>query len=296
MAFKTNSIGQVTQLHKQLQEIEREISLKPTNVKACNRLFHKLEETSHSLGSLKAQTEKTQGVFLATQQEFCSELEGKIVYLFGRVIDAKVDCDISKIQAETVHLQKTLQSGTSVQISKELALLQKHIQKLLSQHRPSKDNLSIIAEAKKTVADAQNQLEGHISIPRHFDWIASKQAELNLSSIESTLETMPEEIDELFAIAQLLHNNKYREARAQFHQLPQACKDRIEHHIRNLGGNGFELITSSIQAVIATAYDVAGRFSEYLTSDEIEELFRECQDILQEGPVEQTPSTIRLAF
>lgn len=284
--------GQPLKIYKELNAIEESLQ-RPVSPRTCHRLFHKLEATSHSLQGLQAQTVKTTSIFQQSQAQHVNELQDKIVSLYGRAVDRKVDYQVEQIAEETSHLERTLDTANPEELIRGSNLLQKHVRTLLHDHCLSRDKFPVIQRAKQTLDLAKQKLSGEsASQPmRHFEWLATQAPQAEF--VEEAIEFMPGEVEELFDIALLLHVHDLKQAKSRYNQLPEDTKTRIAKHMSALGGDLFRDENKTAIALVATAYELTGTSDVYLTNEEIQDLFTEATRLIAESERPSTPFDIR---
>jgi|GEM_PF-2062801 len=278
--------GQPLKIYQELHAIEESLQ-RPVSPRTCHRLFHKLEATSHSLQGIQRETAKSSTIFKVSQEGHVSDLQDKIVSLYGRAVDRKVDYQVDQIAEETSHLERTLDTANTEELTRGSDLLQKHVRTLLNDHCLSRDKFPVIQKAKQTLDLAKQKLSGEVAEKpiRHFEWLSTQAHQVQF--VEEALELMPGEVEELFDIALLMHVRDIRQARSRYNQLPEDTKLRALKHIKALDSEIFSDDKTSI-ALISTAYELTGTSGVYLTSEELQDLFTEATRIIAE---EQRPST-----
>jgi hypothetical protein len=269
-------------IYEELKEIETSL-LRPVSPSKSHRIFHKLDTTSNCLQTMKEQAQKTCNIFQQSQQSHFQELEEKIVSLYGKIIDKKIDFQVNQIHDETHHLQETLESGSEKEVKKECRLLKKHVDKLLDEHRLPQDKLPIIFKAKEIL----HQAHGHKNdkIQNHFDFI-SENCKPPIAT-EPNFDLLPEEIEELFDIALCFYQNKSKEGKTRFILMNGSIKDAVQEHASYLKITLFDEKSTTIQALLATAFELSGSHPFHMSIEEIEQF---CNEALQ---LENQPEQVK---
>jgi hypothetical protein len=140
------SLEIASKIHKQIVDIEKKLS-HPISPRECFQLFLALDETSGSLKELKKQSLKTKNLFMQMQNRSLEEIQEKIVYLYGKAIDQKIDFQVKEIDQAAQKILHLISTGKILQISSETTTLKIYIQDLLHFHRLSKENLEIVNKA-----------------------------------------------------------------------------------------------------------------------------------------------------
>jgi hypothetical protein len=264
----TNSIdSQPLRIYTELDKI-RKCTEGPVSPRTCARLFHKLDEISHSLQGIKEESAKTTSIFQQSQEEHFQELEETIVSLYGRAIECKVNFQVDQIAGETSHLKKSLETGTPKQISKESKLLQKHVSSLLHDHRIGKEQMPVVSLAKQTLSHAEKKLKGEEpETVHHFTWMASQTIALYA---QDTMDILPGEFEEIFDIATLLHNGHKKDAQSRYNRLPSDIKSIVAKHLDVL-----KQTSLSEKALIATGFELSGAKEMYFSAVELNSFFQE---------------------
>ncbi len=202
--------------------------------------------------------------------EDLKEVEEKIVHLYGRIDSLSVAYEITLVKKEVEDLEASLGAENSVRICKAVDSLKTHLFILCSSHALSKEDLPLIARARKLVKNAECALEGSISF-EHARLNSMKRAfrEELLGRDEDDLEVM-----ELFEVADLLYHHHTAEALSRFHALPQKAQDAVRQETC--------LEKEPLQAVrhlIALAHEISYGERHLLSEEEIAELFSELDEI-----------------
>ncbi len=275
MLYKSE--GSYSQLQRQLYAIEKQL-LKPISRQTCTQVFAHLDEIAEEARSLRQETTKTSTVFTQFRSQEFQTLEDKTLSLYGRALDSMVAKQVAAIQEETSHLEETLSSGNESQIQKTAALLEKQITILLNDHRLAKEDLPIIAKAHKTLKAATTKLSTRQEMEEvlhHFTFLARQPSSLRF--IEEEIDLMPEEIEELFSIAEHTFHGQMKTARQGYLGLPEDTKRRVLTHLSALDGSLFEDPIKTIQSLIATANDLVQNDLSYPSPEDVAEMFKEVQ-------------------
>ncbi|MCX6990724.1 MAG: hypothetical protein NTX49_06670 [Chlamydiae bacterium] len=267
----TNSIdSQPLRIYTELDKI-RKCTEGPVSPRTCARLFHKLDEISHSLQGLQGESAKTTSIFEQSKQEHLQDLQATIVSLYGRAIDCKVSFQVDQIAGETSHLKEALDHATPKQITKESKLLQKHVSTLLHDHRIGKEQMPVVSLAKQTLSHAEKKLKGETPEPvHHFTWMASQAS---AQYAQDLVDILPGEIEELFDIATLLHTGLKKEAQSRYNRLPSDIKGLVAKHLEALKETSL-----SEKALIATGFELAGTKEMYFSEEELTSFFQESME------------------
>jgi hypothetical protein len=233
------------------------------------------------LQTIKGQAQKTCTIFQQSQQTHFQELEEKIVSLYGKIIDKKIDFQVNQIHDETHHLQETLESGSEREVKKECRLLKRHVDKLLDEHRLPQDKLPIIAKAQEILHQAHaHKNDKKEKIQKHFDFISEYIKEP--VSIEQTFDLLPEEIEELFDIVLCLYQNKSKEGKVRFALMSESVKDKVKEHADYLTTTLFDENVATMQALAAAAFELSGSYPLYMKSEEIEQFCKEALQLIEQ--------------
>lgn len=290
MENMTDCLGsQPLKIHQELSRIENTLQ-NPVSPKTCHRVFRQLNATSSSLHNLQSHTSKTTSLFQKAQQEHLLDLQERIVTLYGKAVDRKIDFQIEQIAKEATELEQMLDSASPEAVDKESKLLQKHVSALLHDHRLSQSQLPIVNRAKDILSLAQSKISGKASsTPRHFDWLASQPH--SIQGVQEAVDLLPGEVEELFEIATLIASGGNKQAKLRFNLLPEDIKSRAMHHSNALKGALFEENGTTTKALIATAYELAGIVNMYLSDAEIRVLFQDVMHIKAEERQEPVKSS-----
>jgi len=274
-----NSIdNQPLKIYTELDRIKK-CTLRPVSPRTCARLFHKLDEISHSLQGLKQESAKTTTIFQQSQEEHFQELEETIVSLYGRAIECKVNFQVDQIAGETSHLKQSLEVGTPKQITKESKLLQKHVSTLLHDHRIGKEQMPVVSLAKQTLSHAEKKLKGETQEPvHHFTWIASH---VSSQYAQDMIDILPGEIEEIFDIATLLYTGHKTEARSRYNRLPSNIKSIIAKHLYALKETSL-----SEKALIAAGFELSGTEEMYFSEEELKSFFQQSMEFSKQEKLE----------
>ena len=142
----TGSLEIATKIHRQIADIEKKLN-HPISPRECVQLFLALEETNTSLKELKKQCVKTKNIFVQMQTSSIEEMQEKVVYLYGKAIDQKVDFQVQQIDQTAQNILQMICKGNIKTICKQSVMLDTYIKDLLHLHRLSKENLHIVKKA-----------------------------------------------------------------------------------------------------------------------------------------------------
>ncbi|HEY2811191.1 MAG TPA: hypothetical protein VGJ00_07395 [Rhabdochlamydiaceae bacterium] len=265
-----NYIDQSQWLHANMQSIANELDTPSNSNKKFSLLSRKLDTAFKVIDHMKRQSASH-----PLQKGAIAEVEGKMITLVHRVVTAQEQQAVQDIQTEAHSIERSLTSGGKV-TAKAVDKLAKHITTFNDHHRPYKKERQIIAEAQHIMRWAQNYLKGLPS------------PAVNTIPRKDLSEANPQEYDQLYAIAGLLHKNDISGAKALYQQLPEAYRNRFLEHVSQLGTTPFSTNTvlASIQALFATVNDIVGNGEGYPTQAYVENFFSE----LNQLPIEGTAS------
>ncbi len=174
---------------------------------------------------------------------FLSHSEQKICSLFGKVVTSYVDTFINQIvkKAETL----------SPEDFKGRETLRNEIIALKKDHRPSRENLAKLAEVEKKISSCQTLP----TVPQE--------------------DVDPEEAEKLLHLASCVYHKKESERRETYLTLSKAAKERFRSHLFTLQTQPFEEKIPTLQALFASADEMAGIPTHYPSPSEITKFFLE---------------------
>ncbi len=251
-------------LHSQLQSIAGQLETAPST-RQVTKLTKELDKTSSALREMK---NKAHSVFGQSQQDHFGGLEDEIVNMYGRLQAAMISGKVSQIQQEAHSLKESMAQGGQVD-AKLIHTIKRHIFRLLKDYRPGVQERQVIADAKKTIKEAEQGKPSKEKVVSHFEWLSGQK---NVRFVEE-MESEPDQYEDLFDIAAMVYNGKSREAKARFNQLPEELKRSFQLHMRELTAVPFEDERETIQALLATANKLVGNGELYPTKSEIDEIF-----------------------
>ncbi|MBX9924129.1 MAG: hypothetical protein K2Y01_08470 [Rhabdochlamydiaceae bacterium] len=172
---------------------------------------------------------------------FLSHSEQKICSLFGKVVTSYVDSYINQIvkKAETL----------SPKDHKAIESLQNEIINLKKDHRPSRENLIKLAEVEKKIGFLQT-----------FSQISEREID-------------PEESEKLLYLASCVYHKQDKERKETYFTLSETAKERFHTHLFSLKTKPFEENIPTLQALFASADEMAGIPTKYPSITEITEFF-----------------------
>jgi predicted GIY-YIG superfamily endonuclease len=223
------------ELQNDLLDIENKLK-RPVNRKSMQKIFQRLEVAQDDCSSMKNK-------YTLFTEEIASGFEGRIRSLFGAVVTTHVNTEVDQILKEAMSLNP--------KNTKAVKALKKKIKDLKSWHRPSKENLIKIAKAESRITE---------------DKCAASLGEEEID---------PEEAQNLLQIASLVYCKKLKDRNKLYLSLSDTAKERFQKHLICLKTKAFEKETSTIQALFASAFDMAGIPSKYPSYSEIKDFFSE---------------------
>jgi hypothetical protein len=243
-------------LQNQVGTIAGKIASEPLTSENYELLQSELDRSFEALQALK---QKAESVFVRAHTE---TLEKDIIGLYQELNDRFVEREISLIQTEAAAIERSMEEGHTQ--ASAVDQLRKHILSFESAHRPLAPQLKVIADAKRTIAQAKNE-----PIPHHFDWLSKQHPQVQF--VENG-ELLPGDIEELFEIAYLLYKGDIKRAKRQYFLLPQAHKQLVEKHMAMLAAQLFEHRNETMQSLIASVNELVGNGQSFPTPEEMEEL------------------------
>ena len=264
-----NSLNGSQWLHSQVLAIAGEIKTSPMSPKKYAHLSQQLDTTFEALQSME---NKTNNLFVKTQTDY---LKQQCQELYHKLDCALIDREIALIQDAS----KALKGRASLPAIKKL---ESNLNALFQKYAPSVQEHQILSQAKRAIEEAKLQLNGQKS-HQPVEWLEKKSA---LSPVGNE-PLVPQEIEELFEIAKWVYQGDLKRAKLGFAQLPAEHKERVLSHMNKLEGELFANETSSIQALIASANDLAGNGLSYFSKEQIEEFFSGLAQVNAEGSGEK---------
>jgi hypothetical protein len=174
---------------------------------------------------------------------FLCHSEQKICSLFGKVVTSYVDSFINQIIKKADALSAKDQSA--------IIDLQNEILALKKDHRPSRENLIKIAEVEKKISFLQT-----------FSSLPEKEID-------------PEESEKLLHLASCVYHKQDKERKETYFTLSETAKERFHTHLFTLKTKPFEKKIPTMQALFASADEMAGIPTKYPSVTEITEFFLE---------------------
>lgn len=174
---------------------------------------------------------------------FLCHSEQKICSLFGKVVTSYVDTFINQIVSKAEALSPEDLKGREI--------LRKEIISLKKDHRPSRENLAKLAEVEKKISSCP-------SLP---------------SSSDENVD--PEEAEKLLHLASCVYHKKESERRETYLTLSKVAKERFRNHLFTLQTRPFEEKIPTLQALFASADEMAGIPMHYPSASEITDFFSE---------------------
>lgn len=251
------------QLMSQVRSIENELT-EPLSAAQCTTLFRRLDTTQQTLKKLQ----KGETVYSRSQGSELEQIDETIVALFGKISNKAVDADVREIQERAGRIQTALEEGVNPQAEKEI--LEDQIGELCANHTLSPEYRRIVSWAKATLQGKSS----HGTAISHFEWVAAQKPVLNFHEGYEL-----GEIEDLFEIAVLIDLPSRKEAKSRYNQLSETVKRQVKKHLDMLGGELLEDPLETIQALIATAHELAGNFDGYYSKNEVEQFFMERRQI-----------------
>jgi len=246
MQQKKNHASSPFELEQHLKAIEEDLK-RSIDSSSLKELFHRLKAAQDDYNHLQSK--------LHFSPPFLSGSEEKISSLFGKVMQVQIDYEVQVI----VETAQALKPGDVLQAKN----LEKKIKMLKKWHRPCREHLSKLAEAEQNISLAQ----GKKTRQKNFQKIAF----------------LPEEAEHLLELASLVYHKNQKERNKTYLSLSKEAKDSFNYHLICLKTKAFEKEKSTIQALFASAFDLAGvKGAKYLSSKEIRDFFAEEKKILLE--------------
>ncbi len=290
-----SSIQNPDDLQRQVRSIEEQLKLQRLSPATKEQLFCALEGTHQSLQALQTKAQSV-GNFAKTaiakntcefaharvlnDMKELNELKEKIITLYGAIYSRSIDDEMDEIKHETEDLDQSMKSGDVNEISKNVAVLSKHIDFFCCQHRPSRSNRQIIALARQSLKQADTVLFTKVLGPtlNQLNVLAAQKAAA-VEEIED-IEDLEPEIMELFETAELFYQHKFKYATSLFNRMSPSLKTRVLAHLEAVGGNPGDLqcdVYKIIQALIAAAHEISHSDDGegYIPHAEIDRMFQE---------------------
>lgn len=190
-----------------------------------------------------------------------------LISLYRQLEDRLVEQEISLIRHRSEELKEQV-------TRKAIRILKQQIDDFEYHHRPAVADRQVVAEAKIVLKQAEKNLKKKKN-PSHLNWFSKQQTLLYLGFyIEYT--------EELFEIASLLYNNQVSQAKHRFNLLPEEYKNRVRNNMDFLNTKIFENNFETIQSLIGTARELVGTQEGFPTKEEIDEIFLELFEILDQ--------------
>lgn len=190
-----------------------------------------------------------------------------LLSLYRQLEDRLVEQEISLIRHRSEELKEQA-------TRKAIRILKQQINDFEYHHRPAVADRQVVAEAKVVLKQAEKNLKKKKNSP-HLNWFSKQQNLLYLGFyIEYT--------EELFEIAALLYNNQVSQAKHRFHLLPEEYKNRVRENMNFLNTKIFEDHFETIQSLIGTARELVGTHEGFPTKEEIDEIFLELFELLDQ--------------
>jgi hypothetical protein len=279
-------------LHGRIRTIEEQLSAhQRISPQIKELLFQELEGTQQALYALRAKAVSLSQYgrskvtsFETTQNtkdiEELDQLKDKIITLYGNIDTRATDSEIEEIKDETYHLQQMIKTGNPQEIAKDVSILSKHISTFCEGHQVSRKDRQVIVLAKQSLKTADTILRQKVigQTVNQFNILSLLQTEIEKVEEDEELEPT---VMELFNVAELFYRFKLNEAKRAFNQLPESIKSKVRHHLSILE-NGIDIeknLIKSVQALIATANEISQSDEEYLTIDEIHEMYKEISSL-----------------
>ncbi len=190
-----------------------------------------------------------------------------LISLYRQLEDRLVEQEISLIRHRSEELKEQA-------TRKAIRILKQQINDFEYHHRPAVADRQVVAEAKIVLKQAEKNLKKKKN-PSHLNWFSKQQTLLYLGFyIEYT--------EELFEIAALLYNDQVSQAKHRFSLLPEEYKKRVRSNMDFLNTKIFENNFETIQSLIGTARELVGTQEGFPTKEEIDEIFLELFEILDQ--------------
>lgn len=243
-------------LHFKLQSLSEEIGRCFISPKAY-------EYFSKQLAAIEKEIQNLYQVDLS----FAKHSKEILISLYRQLEDRLVEQEISLIRHRSEELKEQV-------TRKAIRVLKQQITDFEYHHRPAVADRQVVAEAKIILNEAEKILKNK-KMPSHFNWISKQQTLLYLGFyIEYT--------EELFEIAALLYNDQESQAKHRFNFLPEEYKKRIRRNVEFLNAKIFEDSFETIQCLIGAARDLVGTQEGLPSREEIDEIFLELFEILDQ--------------
>ncbi|MES2121500.1 MAG: hypothetical protein V4492_01835 [Chlamydiota bacterium] len=243
----------------EVESIAGEIETSPISEKKYLDLSKRLDDTFRAIQNLETQ-QKTSTLFARTQAQ---SLKETCVELSQHLENAFVNREISLIQNDSVALHHGGATPEAIQ------KIEAQMNALLKNHALSIEQNKNLSEARRSIDLARIDMDGDGGTIRHMEWLATQR---NVNWVEMN-DLIPEEIEELFDIGKWVFDRNLKQAKTRFQKLPESHKSQFQEHMRLLAAKPFEDVTETIQALIATANNLAGNGCTYPSVDQIDELY-----------------------
>lgn len=252
-----NVIGECQQLAQMVQTVERQAQEEEITPATCKELFNALDEISHSIQSLRAQPHAVDE-FAQAHLEKLSDLEEKIVFLYGDVYTRFVDREVVQIKKEAEQIAVSFGNGTMNGVASKVDSLKQHISTLCQSNALSRKNLIVIHTVEKLVEIAEAALTGSVLSPA-LNQIGKLLSQLLLQSEErSEMEMDPMEAEilvELCEIIDLFSDRQSLAAQRKLRNLPLGVQKRVESHMKTMQNMGIEA-PNCIEALQVTSQEI----------------------------------------
>lgn len=242
-------------LRNQLQKISADIHRLPLVPRRYRALSSQLDRILKALEHLTLE-EKAPGIFIKTQAQ---TLITKCCSLYRELEEGVIYRKLYQIQQESIAIQKGNLNLQSVKA------LETHLKTLMKDYAPSIEERRTLLKAKRTLAIAKKHLSQGTS-PSYSEWLPVK-------SSPSQSPIFFQEAEELYALGQAVYEHSFSFARAHYHCFSQSIKNLVEKHLSYLNGTIFKDRMKTIQALIAAANDLVGSSEDYLSLEEIDQLY-----------------------
>jgi hypothetical protein len=254
-----NIIGGCQQLYNQVQTVEQQVQEEEITPVACEQLFEALEGISLSIKSLQASAQNIDEFAQANLSKL-SDLEEKIVFLYGDIYTRLVDREVTLIKKEAQELAVSMGRGQPANVAAKVDSLKEHINTLCQSNALSRKNLIVIHTIQKFIDVADALFNGTLVSPALSQLGLLLSEQLMESEARSNLELDPmsaEILLELCEIIDLFTDNQFMAARSKIRNLPLDVQRRFDHHLKTLGDQepGMESL-NCIQALQATSQEI----------------------------------------
>ena len=243
-------------LNRSLRLFERKLEIGNVSPDKVEMLFQRLSLISSGYKQLER-------VCPFARPDISADLD-HIVTLYGRIITLNQEHEIKAIAKKAEELDKKITQTPCTTLAHEVDALKDHIYSFCRDNRPSKEGRVVLSHARKSAKRAD-------SVIKNEDPAVAK----------SPLEDETEEVaEDLFEIAYLYFAGKPQEATRGFNALSQAVKTRCYEHLKEIGGNPFDLQMHAIkwqQSLIRAGFEIteADKGDRFLNQSEIDAFFQE---------------------